>query len=60
MVVFLDTQTVGGSFGTVGIVRQVGNRAKIAEADVVRPYGQLDNALYDASRVVAERGWKVE
>lgn len=57
--VYLVTRTVGQSFGTVGVVREVGSRRKLAESDKVRPFGFIHVALNDAEHVAAQHGWIV-
>lgn len=56
--VTVETRTVGQSFGTVGVVRDMRGR-KIAESPTVRPFGFSEQACRDALAIVEARGWAV-
>lgn len=56
-VVYVDTRTVGQSFGTVGIVREVRTHRILATAEPVRPLNFRDAAARDAEQIVERNGW---
>jgi len=56
--VYLETRTVGDHFATVGVVRSVATRRRMAETIEV-PYDFIDAAVEKAKTLALRRGWTV-